>query len=185
MGHLKRHIVHLHVGLCLMSVVALLSLNFVIPQRAELASTYIQTASDTKKSSEPSPTSVSATFGAGATAGNLIVAILGAGGNVTLNAPSGFSTAINQSGTPSQAIFYKTAAGGETAITATVSSNPSSIGLHIYEYSGGDNTLDLTSSSSGFGTSTVSGTNLTRSVFAILSVSSSITLKAPTLKMLL
>lgn len=141
-----------------MSVVALLSLNFVIPQRAELASTYIQTASDTKKSSEPSPTSVSATFGAGATAGNLIVAILGAGGNVTLNAPSGFSTAINQSGTPSQAIFYKTAAGGETAITATVSSNPSSIGLHIYEYSGGDNTLDLTSSSSGFGTSTVSGT---------------------------
>src|SRR3989304_5682584 len=121
MGHLKRHIVHLHVGLCLMSVVALLSLNFVIPQRAELASTYIQTASDTKKSSEPSPTSVSATFGAGATAGNLIVAILGAGGNVTLNAPSGFSTAINQSGTPSQAIFYKTAAGGETAITATVS----------------------------------------------------------------
>jgi hypothetical protein len=82
-------------------------------------------------------TSVVVTFSSGATAGNLIIAICGArdGSTLSISSPSGFSTAINTNGTPSQGIFYMVAAGGETGITCSSTAN-TRLGLHIYEFSG-------------------------------------------------
>jgi len=94
-----------------------------------------QFASGTKLASAGSPTSVSAAFTNPATAGRLLLAVVGANGNTTISGPSGWLTAINQSGAISQGIFYKFAVGGETSIAATVTTNPGSIGIQIYEYS--------------------------------------------------
>jgi hypothetical protein len=70
--------------------------------------------------------SVSATFGATPVAGDLLVAIIGASNNSTINTPSGWSTAINQRGTPGQAIFYKIAGSAESrTVTVTVSNSQS------------------------------------------------------------
>lgn len=167
------NIVRLRADICLMGILCILSLNCIMPPHAYLASSFIQTATGTKKSSEATPTSVSATFTTGATAGRLIIAVLGVGSGAaaTLTAPSGFSTAINQSSTtssPGQGIFYKIAAGGETTITATVSSNPSAIGLHIYEYSGSETTLDQTSSNTGSSGTPNSGTITTTTTNALI-----------------
>lgn len=57
-----------------------------------------------------------------ATAGNVLVAICGSrasNANITVSAPTGFTQAIRESGTPSQGIFYKVAVGGETSITCS------------------------------------------------------------------
>ena len=66
-----------------------------------------------------SANNVSATLPAAATIGNLIVVICTHAGNVTFTTPVGFSAAISQAGSstiPSQAIYYKTAVGGESTI---------------------------------------------------------------------
>jgi hypothetical protein len=52
-----------------------------------------------------------------ASAGNLLVVICGANASSTITGPSGFSAAINQSGSTSQGIFYKIAAGNEQTIS--------------------------------------------------------------------
>lgn len=102
---------------------------------------------------------VSATFSAAPSAGNLLVAIIGANGNVTINTPSGWSTAINESEAPGQAIFYKIAGASESStITVTVSAL-THLGLQIYEYNGIDKIFifDGAGSSTGNGTSVSSG----------------------------
>jgi hypothetical protein len=81
-------------------------------------------------------TSVSATFAAGATANNLLIAICGARASVTFTGPSGFSSAINEAGSPSQGIFYLVAAGGETTLSCSSGGTSSRLGIHIYEYGG-------------------------------------------------
>lgn len=81
-------------------------------------------------------TSVTATFGAGAIANHLLVAVCGARDLATITGPSGFSTAINESGSPSQGIFYKVAAGGETALSCSTGLTSTRLGMHIYEYRG-------------------------------------------------
>jgi len=104
--------------------------------------------------------SLSASFSTGATTGNLLVVVCATGVNTTLSitSPSGFSTAISQSGTPSQGIFYKIAVGGETSITCSFGAS-ATVGVHIYEYSGIDSSspLDTTGSATGSGTAVSSG----------------------------
>ncbi|MDQ3123938.1 MAG: hypothetical protein M3Q14_04635 [bacterium] len=111
-------------------------------------------------------TSVSATLTA-ATSGNMIIVICGAPVSTTLSiSTAGFSTAINETGTSSQGIFYKVSIGGETTITcaSTVSAR---LGIQVYEYSGmittspidgtpGSSTGTSTSASSGSTTTTTS-----------------------------
>jgi len=80
-------------------------------------------------------TTVTATLPSTATANNLLVAVCAAAGSATISTPSGYTQAINQTGTISQAIFYKTAIGNETALTCNFSSSNTSA-AHIYEYSG-------------------------------------------------
>ena len=118
------------------------------------AATIVQSAQGTTVGAS---TSVSATLGAAATAGNLLIAVVGANGNTTISGPSGWSLAINQSGLVSQGIFYKLAAGGETTVTGTVSANPGSIGIHVYEYSGASSFMS-SSSASGNSATPASGT---------------------------
>ncbi len=104
-------------------------------------------------------TSVSASFSAAPTANHLLVAIVGTDISVTIITPVGWSTAINQSGAPGQAIFYKVAGGSESnTVTVTVSSG-TQLGLQIYEYSGVATTspLDQTASSTGSSNSPSSG----------------------------
>jgi hypothetical protein len=118
-------------------------------------------------------TSVSATFDATPVADNLLVAIVGASTNSTIYTPTGWSTAINQSGTPGQAIFYKIAGSGESrTVTVTVSDSLSVLGLQIYEYSGIDTSspLDQTNSSTGTSTSPSSGSVTTTQANELLIV---------------
>ncbi len=127
---------------------------FVLWPFARATTTLIQTASNT--SAGGGANTVTATFGTTPTAGDLLIAVLGAGGNTGINVPSGWSVALNVAGTPSQAIFYKVAGTGEpTAVTVTTASSLQ-LGLHIYEYSGlsAVNPLDQATSTAGTGTAT-------------------------------
>jgi hypothetical protein len=86
------------------------------------------------------------------TPGNLLVAIVGTGSSTasTITAPTGmgtWSSAINESTSPGQAIFYRLAVSGDGK-TASVSSGSSTIGLQLCEFSGVD-TLDDTNSATG------------------------------------
>ena len=100
------------------------------------ASTFVQAAQGTKLATQADPMTVSAALSSAASAGHLLIAVVGANGNAAINGPDGWDTAINQSGIISQAIFFKRATGGETAVSASVSANPGSIALHVYEYGG-------------------------------------------------
>ncbi|MCE9585905.1 fibronectin type III domain-containing protein [Candidatus Uhrbacteria bacterium] len=135
-------------------VMILLAVTWISGVYFVQAATLVQSAEGTKLSNQGTPTSVTATFTSAAVAGRMLIAVVGTNGYTTITGPSGWSTAINQAGTASQGIFYKRAAGGETAVTATVSSNPGSVGMHIYEYSGA---TTFEAAGSSFGTSTTPG----------------------------
>jgi hypothetical protein len=86
-----------------------------------------------------------------ASAGNLLVVICGANASSTITGPSGFSAAINQSGSTSQGIFYKIAAGNEQSLSCGFTNSPTTA-VQAYEFSGihgSPSTLEATSSSSG------------------------------------
>jgi hypothetical protein len=113
-------------------------------------------------------TSASATFDATPVAGDLLVAIVGVSTTSTINTPSGWSAAINESGTsctqPCEAIFYKIAGSSESGtVTVTVGDTNSVLGLQIYEYDGIDTAspLDKTASANGTSTSVSTGTTAT------------------------
>jgi hypothetical protein len=76
--------------------------------------------------------SISATFAPAPTAGNFLVAIVGAYGPTTaIGAPAGWSTAINEPATattPAQAIFYKFNSAGAADASVTATFTPSSTG---------------------------------------------------------
>ncbi|MCJ7491891.1 MAG: hypothetical protein MUP15_07060 [Dehalococcoidia bacterium] len=107
---------------------------------------------------------ISATFGSAPISGNLLIAIVGSRRNLTIDLPSGWQTAINESGgatvAPAQAIFYKIAAGSSDQTVEVFTGTTTQLGLQIYEYSGVD-TLDQTASANGTGTSVSSGTTAT------------------------
>jgi hypothetical protein len=128
-----------------------LAIAFVLvqlPLKATAAAVFVQTNNNVTNGG----TSVSVSYTAATTANNLLVAICGSSTNGTITGPSGFSSAINQAGTPSQGIFYKIAAGTETSITCSVAAS-SRLGIHIYEYSGIDTTTPYHNSNFATGTS--------------------------------
>lgn len=147
-------------GLCAAAIVLTLGLIVSAPQQEAAATSLVQTA----EGKSDVGTSVSATFPAGPTQDNLLVAILGVRDSVTINTPSGWSTAISEAGSPGQAIFYKIAGASEpSGVTFTdIVSSSTRLGLHIYEYSG-VNALDQVSSDTGTGTSVSSGSVTTTS----------------------
>jgi hypothetical protein len=92
----------------------------------------------------------------------LLIAVCGIGANRTLTGPTGFSTAINQSGTPTGGIFYKVSAGTETSLTCSSSGGNTFMGISIYEYSGMLTTSVLNGTpGSNTGTSTTPSTGST------------------------
>ncbi len=153
-------------GVLSVTLVSLLVLA-CFPPRAEAVIVLAQTANGQAAAA----TTVSATL-TSVTSGNLIIAVCGATTSVTLAmTTTGFSSAINQSGTPSQAIFYKVSTGGETTITCNSSGTSTRLGLHVYNYSGmettsvldgtpGSNTGTSTSPSTGSTTTSLSSTLL-------------------------
>ena len=92
-------------------------------------------------------TTVTATFGSAPTQNNLLVAIASTRVTPTsINAPSGWSTAISQLAAPGQAIFYKIAGAVESSsVTVTVTGTNNVLGLAILEYSGIDTTSPFVS----------------------------------------
>lgn len=100
--------------------------------------------------------SVGATFTSTPGNGNLLIAITGIEDNRTIDLPSGWSNAINESGAPSQAIFYRFAGASESkTVTVTTSGGGTKLGLQIFEYQNisSISVLDGTSSATGTGTS--------------------------------
>ncbi|MBA2279148.1 hypothetical protein H0V99_01770 [Candidatus Saccharibacteria bacterium] len=142
-------------------------LLLVLQNTANAAVALVQTHNNATTSG----TTVTATF-TSATANNLLVVVCGARDSATLSITtpaSGYSTAINEAGTPSQAIFYKVAGGGETTTTCT-SSVTTRMGIHIYEYSGlvTSSVLDATGSSTGTSTSPATGNVTTTTANSLL-----------------
>jgi hypothetical protein len=100
---------------------------------------------------------ITATYATAPTAGNLLVAVVATRASGTITAPSGWSTAVRQTGSPSQGIFYKIAGASElTTVSASTTASGNGTGIHIYEYSG-VTILDASASSSGTGTAVASG----------------------------
>ena len=145
-----------------LTLVAMLILACFFPQKASAIA-----LDQTANGQTAGGTSVSATLTSVA-AGNTIVAVCGATTNVTLAmTTSGFSSAINQSGTPSQAIFYKVATGGETTITCNSGASSTRLGIHAYNYSGMETTSVLDGTpGSNTGTSTTPSTGSTTTTLA-------------------
>jgi len=114
---------------------------------------------------------ISATFASSPAQNHLLVAIVGTSSSVTINQPAGWSSAINQSGAPGQAIFYKIAGAAESA-TVTVTTGSSQLGIQIYEYSGvaTASPLDQTGSSTGTSSSPASGSATTTQAIELLLV---------------
>lgn len=128
------------------------------------AAVLVQSAhSNTNGGSSPA----SVTLGSTATAGNLLVAICGYNGSSTLSVPTGFTAAINQMGTISQAIFYKVAAGNETTVSCPFTGNGGTGIIMLHEFSGirtlapldAVNTVASTGSSSTASSGSVTTTN--------------------------
>jgi hypothetical protein len=118
---------------------------------------------------------ISATFAAGPTAGDLLIAVVATRTSGTITGPSGWSTAINQTGAPSQAIFYKVAGAAEpTGVSATTTATGNGNGIHVYEYRG-VTTLDASSSATGTGTAVASG-SLTTTTANILVIARTVKL---------
>ncbi len=157
--------------------VSILSLSLLrAPVTVHAAASLVQTSTGVTNGG----TSVSASFGSSPSSNNLLIAVCGARTSATITGPSGFSTAINQTGTPSQGIFYKVSAGTETNLSCSFSGSSNRLGIHIYEYSGlvTSSPLKTTGSTTGTSTSPSSG-SLTTSVADTLIVSG-ITVNADT-----
>lgn len=138
----------------LATALAIIWLSGLTPAPTLAAATLVQTAHNSSTSGTSISTSLTS-----AAAGDLLVVICAANASSTITGPSGFSTAINQAGTVSQAIFYKIAAGGETSESCNLSGN-NTMAIQAYEYSGvhAYTTLDGTASASGNSTTISTGT---------------------------
>jgi len=128
----------------------------LVPQHVNAAASLVQV---TSANSSTSPVSV--TYSTAATSGKLLIAICTSNAAATITAPTGFSTAINESGDPAQGIFYKVAAGGESSVSCSFSAGGTGA-IQLYEYSGIENVSPLdvvnTTSSSGTTSPASSGT---------------------------
>ena len=145
-------------SICLLSVVSVLILGVsgLSPGRASAEAVQVGKGNDHGHNT----TSLSASLDSGAaTAGNLLIVICAARSASGISVPSGYTTAVSQTGAPSQAIFYKVAEGGESSATCSISGGNTFMGAQIYEYSGlvTDDVLDGVASASGTGSSVSSG----------------------------
>lgn len=108
---------------------------------------------------------IAATFPSAPGSGNLLIAIAGNLAASSPATPTGWSIAIDETGSaPGQVIFYRIAAAAEPS-TVTVSGygTATRLGLHVYEYRGiaYSAPLDQTASSAGSGTALSTGTTAT------------------------
>lgn len=124
------------------------ALMLQLSPQAGAAATKVQVNSTTGAAS---PTSLS--YSPAPSSGDLLVVICSANATATITGPSGFSTAINESGNPTQGIFYKTAVGTEGSVSCSFTAG-ASFAIQIYEYSGIENTAQL----DGVNTTTSAGT---------------------------
>jgi len=138
----------------------------ITPALSQLVQTMTTTSGTTA-------TSVSATFDNPPVQDNLLIAIIATSAGITFNQPSGWSTAINEAGSPGQAIFYKVAGASESAtVTVTTGSGTGYRGLQIFEYENIDQAtpfLDATSNN-GSGTSVTTNSVTVNEVPALVIV---------------
>jgi hypothetical protein len=97
-----------------------------------------------------------------ATAGDLLVVVCGTNVSSTITGPSGYSQIINESGTVSQAMFYKIAAGTERSGIGCTFSGSGTTGVQVLQYQGIHTYTTLEGSTSNFG----SGTTVTTGTLA-------------------
>jgi hypothetical protein len=117
----------------------------------------------------------SATLTTTPVAGNLLVAVAATRNSGTLSAPAGWSTAINQTGTPSQAVFYKVAGAAESrTVSVSTTATGNGNGLQVLEYSG-VSTLHLTGSSTATSGATISSGSVTTTTGRALLVAGVVT----------
>lgn len=114
---------------------------------------------------------VTATLSPAAKPKHLLVVICAARTAVNFTTPSGFTSAKSETSAPSQEIFYKVAAGGETAV-ACAGGTSSRRGIQLYEFSGTATTSPLEAvniaTSTGNNASPSSGTVATTSPKTLL-----------------
>jgi hypothetical protein len=120
-------------------------------QASAVVPAFVQSKSASSGSSEVA--SLDITLDTGATAGHLIV--VGGCSDATLTAPSGFSTGASAINAQGLCLWYKIAAGGETALTATPSvSRPVALVAAVYSGITGTSPADQTASANSAGSST-------------------------------
>ena len=132
--------------------IALLAIGLVVvmpPEKASAVPALVQSATIVSNNSS----TLSVSFGANATAGNLLLVVCSKDTTTaSVTTPTGFTVASAQSGTPSQSTFYKIAVGGENNFSC-VYSNAGFVGMHIYEYNDIDTVNPFLGSGSATGTS--------------------------------
>jgi hypothetical protein len=137
------------------------------PARVGAAASLTETPIEANSGSSPA----SATFSPTATAGKLLVVICSTNTAATITGPSGYTTAINESGSPAQGIFYKVAAGGEGSTSCSFSAG-GEFTVQLYEYSGIENITPLdaknTTTSTGSTNPASSGTVTTNNASDLL-----------------
>ena len=136
-------------------------INVFHPAASYASPLLVQSSSTAASASKTAGASLTA-----ATAGDVLIVICGVTGNATITGPPSFTAAINETGTSSQAIFYKVAVGGETSFICTSSSTSYNVISQAYEYSGintttpldATNTVASTGSSSSYASGSVTTT---------------------------
>ncbi len=136
----------------------ILFLAVLAPSSAEAAIAFVQKASSVTDGG----TSVTATFPATPTEGNVLVAIAGnRDARPDPLVPPGWNLVLSGAGnTPGQNIYYKVATAFESSsVTIGPYASATRLGLQIYEYSGLDASgpVDATGTASGSGTNVSSG----------------------------
>lgn len=151
-----------------------LLINLASPRHAGAVAALAQTPN----TNTGSGSTFSVSYGSTPTAGDLLVVICSAAGNVTITA-SGYTAAKNEGGSssiPSQGIFYKNAAGNESSVTCGGGGSSTKWGEQLFDYKGivSSSPLDAVNSVSSSGTSTtpasgsVTTTNANDLVLAVL-----------------
>lgn len=131
--------------------IIVLALGLVVvapPERAFAVPVHVQSAANASHNTNP----VTATLGAGATAGNLLVAFCAADTGTITTAPAGYTLIRSDTTTRTQAAYYRIATGGETTASCTTSSSFN--GVQIHEFSGIDTANPLMAHNTATGTST-------------------------------
>ena len=118
--------------------IAIVSLSLLLPILPSEPVEAVPTLINATGNQSNGANTISATLPSAATAGNLVVVICTIDANTTITTPVGFTVAISQAGSstiPSQAIFYKTAVGGESTIQCAFGAT-SKVSVQISQFDG-------------------------------------------------